>query len=154
MSGGGGAGIAAVRTVWDPLLTSVRLYRNTLQVSHREWLFAQAQGARYHIYRLFGAGQHQQPQQVSRYGIPGLYAFVYSHVIAWSAEDLLGYFSIERVTCKPSGIGVLRSFLMRGHGPSLAVQGEAGQPPQPRMVRIVNPYLQWRSSKVGICMVV
>lgn len=57
-------GAVDVRVVCDLLPTPVRLHRNTLQVSHREWLFAQAQGARYHIYRLFGAGQHQQPQQV------------------------------------------------------------------------------------------
>ncbi|KXZ52866.1 hypothetical protein GPECTOR_8g248 [Gonium pectorale] len=60
------------------------------EVSHREWLFAQQEGSRYHIYRLFGAGQ-------------------------------------------PAG----------------HAQEQAGQP---RVVRIVNPYMQWRSQRVGICL--
>ncbi|PNH01136.1 hypothetical protein TSOC_012984 [Tetrabaena socialis] len=66
------------------------------EVSHTEWLFAQQQGSRYHIFRMFGAGPAPPP-------------------------------------------------------PPNAAPGQPA--PLPRIMRLVNPYLQWRSSRVGICLV-
>ena len=40
--------------------TSAAWAKTYFEVSHREWLFAQQEGGRYHIYRVFGAGRGEE----------------------------------------------------------------------------------------------